>query len=108
SSGLKLFCCTNRKLNFGAGGNDDQFRGTIRRLHTDVGALGNVFVLVVDRQSLTTQDQTSWLAVLEDRLPSNRCFIGIGWANNVQVRDRTVGGQVLNWLVSRTIFAKAD
>src|SRR5471030_1836679 len=108
----QLVVSLNRQAHFGTGGDQDQLRLACTVLQHitatgDVGDLAGITGLVL--QVLTREDQRR-RAVLafQSQFPANRRFNGIGWTPGVEVRGAAQAGQLLDWLVSRAVFAKTD
>ena len=100
------------QADFRTGGDQDQLRlarAIFQHVATaaDVGDLQGRTGLVL--QVLTRENQgRRTVFTLQRILPAHRRFNGIGWTPGVEVRRAAQAGQLLDWLVSRTVFAQTD
>ncbi len=102
----------HRQTHFRTGGDQDQLR-LARTVLQDVATAGDgrlgLVVTHMERQVLAREDQRARaILALDGMLPGHCGFDGIGRAPGIQVRCGAQAGQLLDRLVGRAVFAKAD
>src|SRR5690606_7952112 len=115
------FACLDCYLQFGPGRDEDHIGRTTGGFSKDVSTLRNVLRRgegVFARDIVTAlehgdvlpgQCDSGWaVTALENRLPGPRHFIRVAGAHDVEPWDRAQGGELLDRLVRRPVFAECD
>ena len=112
--GVEQLRCRNAVLDFAAGPDQDNVRSVALSFDKNVGTLRDPNIGLCSRSGqdgnflATENERNGSICRFDGYPPSCCCFVSVGWTHKAQTRHRTKRRQLLDWLVSRTVFADTD